>query len=307
LESIQLEKVLSRIDFCCSDTVHLIHANGKEIDVFKTCNNRACSNPDCMVHRGILHEKNHYQQLAFVKKYIQSPKSFVFTGWRLSDSVDEVRDFARKKLMYLVFVLDTMNRLKVSRGVRPSPYVVFMEFKLYRDGSRYLHFHVISGSIGDIHLVQRYWHRIVRYEHPIVDDDQLIKYVRKYTGKVPVVYQSDSGSGTVKLQDDFGLYVDYIRLSYKLQMCRYSESRRLAILEFGKFAGSWYRYEDVMFDYLCGLHHFRESEHTFIPYLDVDHPPDSDVPACVYVYPESSGKVAHSSKCGWNKKLEDFL
>lgn len=209
MSSKNLALVLEHIENCSQKTSEFVNLySGNLFYIPLYCNNRACQNSLCNEHRGYLHSRNHQAQIDYAKKYIKSPKSFIFTGWRLYGSIDEIRSKARAELIRLFSLLTRFSR---------TTFIIYMEFKLNTDGSKYLHFHVISGSIGDYHTVQALWGRYVKYEYP-VKKESLIDYIKKYTGKSPLLPTPES-------------QLDYLGLTYKLQMCRYDIPRKKAILE----------------------------------------------------------------------------
>lgn len=292
---INLKTVLQRIDDCCKEETFLVHHSGQEfLSLPKCCDNRICDNPECKEHRGYQHVKEHYAQMEYAKRYIESPRSFIFTGWKLEPNVsaEYVRKFAQQKLTKLVFVLKSINEHLLNNGRKPSPFCIFMEFKIYQDGSVYLHFHVITGTIGDIHHAQGLWGRIIRYEDPIVTPEEVIRYVRKYTGKTPVIYAPNKE--VIPLHTNQELRLKYLAIVYKLQMARYSKPRKEAIEEFGLRTQSCWYLESQLFSELKRAYRkgrgrdwdgsFYNKE--FVPLIDRPPDPESDVPSCIYVYPE---------------------
>lgn len=194
-----LVSVFERINNCGSTSTEFVDSRGDFFEVPQYCNNRGCSNEGCQKHRGYLHVKNHGSQISTIEKQITSPKGFVFTGWKLKiDS--QLKEFSRSKLIELYQLLNRYSK---------TQFVIYMEFKLKDESTVYLHFHVVTGSVGDIHQVQALWRRKVSYQYPIVSDEALLQYIRKYASKSPA-YQS-------KIQKE-----NYVALTYKLQMCRYS-------------------------------------------------------------------------------------
>jgi hypothetical protein len=289
-----LETVLQRIDDCCSEDVYLVHHNGSEfLSVPKCCDNRICENPDCKRHRGYQHVKDHFAQMEYAKKYIDAPKSFIFTGWRLKANAtpEYIRKFSQKKLTKLFWVLKSINEHLVNYGRKPSPFCVFMEFKIYQDGSVYLHFHVITGTIGDFHHAQALWGRFIKYEYPIVSDEKVIAYVRKYTGKTPVIYVPNQKP--IELHANQNLRLKYLEIVYKLQMARYSKPRKEAIEEFGlNIKSCWYMESQLLSALKGALRRGRGRNwdgvlynKEFLPLLDKPPNPESDVPTCVYIFP----------------------
>jgi len=71
----------------------------------------------------------------------------------------------------------------------------------------YVHFHVTSGSIGDIHFMQKLWGKVIKYEDAI-KKNQLTFYISKYASKTPR-FPTETHQ---KL---------YSILAYKLQMHRF--------------------------------------------------------------------------------------
>jgi len=279
------------VEDCGSENISLVSYDGSDFLEFpKCCDNRGCCSSDCESHRGVKHKQNHIQQIQWIQKYVRSPKSWVFTGYRLNLSVDEWREKAQSELIRLFRLLSESSK---------TPFVIYLEFKVHADGSYYLHFHAVSGSVGDIHLIQARWGRIVRYEHPLTSEAVLIRYIKKYTGKTPLIYVSESSHGDVKSQpvtlslDAWRPYQEkYIAVTYKLQMCRYSVLRKEAIAEFGLFRSHWYIESLLVSECKSALRKGRVRRwdgalvvNGFIPLLD--HPPslESDVPSCVFVYP----------------------
>lgn len=274
--------VLENVHNCGSSSVEFVSWNGGFFDMPKYCDNRVCDNPECQRHRGNLHVRNHRAQVEYLKKYIDSPKSFVFTGWRFDYTGDDWRVFARSELVRLFVLLFRYCK---------TAFVIFMEFKLKEDGSYYLHFHVVAGSVGDIRFMESLWGRKVRYEYPVKDDDSLFGYIRKYTSKTPYFV------------DEFA-QLKYLQVVYKLQMARYSPARKSCENEFPFIRGlpSCYVVSLLVSEMNSALR--RRENHEFVPYLD--RPPDVDVPSCVYVFPHAV-RVPRSSKRGWNTRLEDYL
>jgi hypothetical protein len=152
-----------------------------------------------------------------------------------------------------------------------------MEYKIKDDGSYYLHFHAIGGSFGDIHLIQSLWGRIVKYERPLVDDKQILDYIKKYTAKTPVFSNQQ-------------IYEDYVELVYKAQMCRYSVLRKDAINEFGLPPKSgWYNVQRLVIEMQNASKRGRLE------------------PSCVYVYPTKNTtkpKRKIISKLLWIKPVQ---
>lgn len=249
----------------------MVNPKGDFIEVPLTCDNRACGNSDCQKHRGSLYLKNHHSQISYEEKYTTSPKAYVFTGWVLDPNVtplEEIRSFAREKLIAL-FALLTVQCAR-SR----TPFCIFMEFKLKDNGSYYLHFHVVAGSVGDIHLTEALWGRKVFYEYPVVGDKAVHRYIRKYTSKSPVFIDQNA-------------FQDYVFLVYKLQMCRYSVPRLEAEKEFSlNVRSEWFTVPQLVSELKNSYRQRIDYEDTpdFEPYFEPPpnyHPPD-DLPSCVY-------------------------
>ena len=276
--------VLERIDNCGTKEFEITNGD-KFLKLPIHCNNRGCNNSLCQKSRGTLHTKNHNQQIQFLNKYIKSPKAWVFTGWVLNGSIEAIRSRGQQELIRLNHLLHRYSK---------SPFVVYMEYKIKDDGSYYLHFHAIGGSFGDIHLIQSLWGRIVKYERPLVDDKQILDYIKKYTAKTPVFSNQQ-------------IYEDYVELVYKAQMCRYSALRKDAINEFGLPPKSgWYNVQRLVMEMQNASKRGR-LEHEFIPLLDKPPNFDSDIPSCVYVYPTQNTQKAKRkiiSKLHWIKPVQ---
>ena len=259
----------------------MVSPDANFVQVPLTCNNRACTKPACEEHRGSLHLKNHESQIRFLKKYVFSPKAWIFTGWVVSGPIDEIRAKGRAELIRLSTLLQRHSK---------TPFVIYMEYKIKDDGSYYLHFHAVGGSFGDIHLVQALWGRVVRYEKPITTNDALISYIKKYTGKTPFF-------------SDAQVSENYLQLVYKAQMCRYSVPRKDAIKEFPFAESSGFYLTSILVSEMYraleqGRHHLREdgTRKDFIPYLDRPPDPNSDIPSCTYVYSKPKRVLPRAQK-----------
>lgn len=264
----QITEVMDSIQNCGTRTIEFCNlTNGSFLTILESCNNRGCQQGHCQQHRGHLHIKNHECQVSTITKVVRSQKSFVFTGWVLAAPLSSHREFAQQQLIRLFTLLHRFAK---------TEFVIYMEFKLHSDGSAYLHFHVVAGSVGDIHLIESLWGRKVRYEYPIVSQDALLSYIRKYTAKSPQF-------------DSYDIQQSYVELTYKLQMCRYSVPKDLEyfhpksdfiptslLVAEMKSAAAHGRMRNKMGDII-----------DFDPLLDS--PPDSssDIPSCVYVFPTS--------------------
>lgn len=207
----------------------------------------------------------------------------MFTGWVLP--IDQyLKEFSREKLINLFKLLDRYSK---------TQFVIYMEFKLKDESTVYLHFHVVTGSVGDIHQVQALWRRKVCYEYPIVSDDALLQYIRKYASKSPI-FQSPSQQR------------DYVALTYKLQMCRYSVRKDP---DFTKIKACCWPVPVLVGELQRGLQRHRPTDEwgtarDYIPYLDDPPSPESDIPACVKVYEERPDSW-HPEPIDWS--VHDYI
>ena len=268
------------IENCGSKTVEMVNSQSNFIDVPVFCNNRACQSPECNAHRGKLHLKNHGSQVSYAEHYIKSPKSFVFTGWVLNCSIEDIREIARKQLIRLFELLTKQSK---------TTFIIYTEFKLKEDGSYYLHFHVVTGSVGDIHLTATLWGRKVLYEYPVKSSESLIKYIKKYTGKSPVL-------------NNFEAQKEYLTLTYKLQMCRYDIPRKKAEMEFKINSLQTCYPVSLIVSEMNSVNKRMSEWGEYVPYLD--NPPNDIIPSCVYVYPTVLKSKYKSSKNSKNKQLD---
>lgn len=267
---LDIVSVLKRIDKCCTENFEL--TDGKNfLELPITCNNRICNNSVCQEHRGKLHVKNHDQQIQFLQKYTTSPKAWVFTGWVLNDTIENIRIEGRKQLIRLMALLTRYSK---------TPFSVYLEYHPKEDGSYYLHFHAVGGSFGDIHLIQALWGRKVMYEYPAspnLSAKALYSYIRKYTSKTPMFYNEQRS-------------VEYLQLVYKAQMCRYSVPRKDAINEFGVESSGWILISRAVAELKNAFQQgrIRDSQGLpmdFIPYVDpppFNYQPPDDLPSSVY-------------------------
>lgn len=286
-----LDKIQSKKSSCGTLSREFINAQTGESKLFPVyCDNRSCTNPCCKEHRGYKYSKHHAGQIFALSESIISPKAWVFTGWVLPLS-DLTREFIQSKMLKLV---------KLLRQFSTTEFSVHMEIKIKSDNLAYLHFHAVSGSIDKLGLVRKLWGRQIKYETALTQSG-LSKYISKYASKCPTYFsQSD--------EDHYTLLV------YKTQMHRFSPKASKC-----QTTTLWYDAEQLKREMISALlcsrgcsfgpniRHDQWRYSNFIPYLDHPPPDDSDVPACVYVYPTRPVKFKYkSSQCSKNQKLDDF-
>lgn len=214
--------VFGKIENCGNELIEITGLVNSQIiikEIVKYCNNRVCNKEPCMVHREYLYKRNHGEQIKMLDKSIDAPKAWVFTGWVFPYPID--RDFCREKLRELFALL---NNRKIGSVTEFS---IHMEVKL-REKDWYLHFHVVSGGLGDFHFVRYLWGRVVSYEYAI-KKDRLASYVSKYTSKTPL------------FKDDVER-IEYLRFIYKTQTSRFSCGKS------GYVKSGWYLIEALEYE-----------------------------------------------------------
>ncbi|PNX49390.1 MAG: hypothetical protein BV457_01945 [Thermoplasmata archaeon M9B1D] len=181
------EKSSQKIDYlyekmasCGSEFREYLSQEGEHKVLPVYCDNRSCDKPECKEHRLYKYRKEHQGQINVLNKSMRKPKGWVFSGWKIP--INELdRTFCRKKLVFL------FNLLKV---FSVSEFSVHMEIKVYpkthKDfGMAYLHFHVVSGGLKDLHFIRKKWGRQIKYETAI-RPKSLGYYVSKYASKTPI-------------------------------------------------------------------------------------------------------------------------
>jgi len=274
-----LENLYEKMEKCGLETYNMIGmVDGlvklAELPVY--CNNRSCTEEGCKEHRGYLYKRNHLPQINSLRNGIEKPKAYVFTGYNIeykTHDIENIRKFCRSRMVYLYRLLSDLSRTEFS---------VHMELKLYpkgheKYGKAWLHFHVVSGYI-DVHKARSRWKRVVKYEQALKFEN-IERYISKYASKVPFFQESDD-------RDFYHLVV------YKTQMHRYS----MALKDCEKInrQQNWYLEDLLEKELFNSYKREAEREDSFTPYyenfknkLNQDRPPpETDIPACVYVYPK---------------------
>jgi hypothetical protein len=195
----KINDILLKIDLCGNELIEIVSPVGEIKEIVKYCDNRACNAPACIVHRQYQYKRYHGEQIKLLDKNIVAPKAWIFTGWVFPYPID--REFCRQKLRELFLLL---NNHKIGSVTEFS---IHMEVKL-RENDWYLHFHVVSGGLGDMHFMRYLWGRVVTYEHAI-KKDALSAYVSKYASKTPLFRNEIER-----------LY--YLQFIYKTQTSRFS-------------------------------------------------------------------------------------
>jgi hypothetical protein len=144
----------------------------------------------------------HSEQIKTLNGNMRAPKGWVFSDVKLPYPID--RFYCQERLKELNYLL---NRTKHSKFGSNSFYSLHMEIKLNSD-SWYLHFHVVSGGITNLHMVRALWGKQIKYEAAINPVD-LGYYVSKYASKVPKFPTKEA-------------YLEYHGATHKLQMHRFS-------------------------------------------------------------------------------------
>lgn len=198
-EMVILDNFYEKYNSCSANNIEFVNKYNSEVfEVPVTCDNRACDNPLCQEHRRYKFQKQHGGQEHALQKSMRKPKGWVFTGWRYPVEYF-TRDFCSSMFLKLFHLLNAQSLTEFS---------IHMEFKLYGDGTAYLHFHAVSGGLRDFRYTQKRWGRHVRYETAI-NPKNLGAYVSKYASKTPEFFSEYQKSC-------------YHLLVYKLYMHRFS-------------------------------------------------------------------------------------
>ena len=272
METIQITNLIERIQECGEKTFELINTKSSQSVILPVfCNSRACSNPDCQTHRGNEFHKKHLVQIYGIQHSMQKPKAFVFTGWILSGNLNEHRQFICEKTSLLYHLLKRFSSTEFSLHceVKPS--------KKYQ-GSFYVHWHVVMGGVKDFHWLRHEWGRQIKYETAL-SLHAVAKYVSKYASKTPVSFLSPD-------------WLPYLQTTYKLRLHRFSTQQGVIT------KSDWIPLSVLLYELASAFKRARGSypsghgkssfEHDFVPYLDKPPTPESDIPACVYIYPTST-------------------
>jgi len=207
-----VKRIYDKISRCGS--IYLKFLNIKtleEIIVNAFCDNRVCKNPDCQKHRLLKFMKEHMHQIFDIQRDMRKPKAWVFTIPRMKYPID--RKYCMNKLKLLYFIL---SKDKHSRFGSNSLFSIHMEIKPSID-SWFLHFHVVSGGITNLHFIRKKWKYMIRYQTAI-NPKQLSRYVSKYASK--------TSSFPNKIS-----FLEYAQAVYKMQMHRFSTKIRKEIKE----------------------------------------------------------------------------
>lgn len=216
----KITEIFERIELCGNELIEIVSPTGNEIkEIIKHCDNRICNKPGCMEHRAYSYKRHHGEQINILNKSIIQPKAWIFTGWVFPYPID--RDFCRQKLREL---FNLLNNHKIGSITEFS---IHMEVKL-REKDWYLHFHVVSGGLGDMVFIRYLWGRVISYQYAIKKDN-LASYVSKYASKTPL------------FKDDVER-IYYLQYIYKTQTSRFSCGRA------GYSPSGWYLYDSLEYE-----------------------------------------------------------
>ena len=206
LELEKLAKINEKKAKCCVETHRFWDSNSNPVDFPVPCDNRSCTT--CSEHRLYKYRKEHKLQIDTLAKSIKNPKAFVWTGW-VKPIEEFTREFCKSKLLKVFRLCKQFSRTEFS---------IHMEVKIKEDNPHYayLHFHVVSGYIHKLRLVEALYGRYIKYEKAL-KYESLSYYVSKYASKVPMFFSN--------LQEN-----KYTLLVYKLQMNRFSPKTELCVV-----------------------------------------------------------------------------
>lgn len=274
-------KILDKIDNCCTETVELVNAKTCELKVYPVCcDNRACDNEACQDHRLYKYMRYHKKQIRVLDKSMKKPKAWVFTDGHLNFPID--KRYCQDRLKFLFKLLNDKKHGSVTE------FSIHMEFKIHPElNTAYLHFHVICGAVRDLAFIRYRWDRQVK-KQVAIKPKNLSFYVSKYASKTPHFVNE-------------GFRYLYLMAVYKLQMHRFSVGH-------AEFEPSgWYRVEDLVLELKRSLAHdyywTREGTLKCKDYHEyLDRPPpaenfimDSDLLACEPIL-DKSLSICHISE-----------
>lgn len=255
-----LSKIALKMDNCGVSFQEFVGQRGELLALPAYCDNRSCENPLCKSHRGYKFMKTHLAQIDVLNKSMKHPRGWVMSGWVLP-----IENITKE---FLSSMLTKLFRLMKQFAL--SEFSIHMELKPHADGTAYVHFHVVCGSIQKLRLVRALWGRQIKYENAI-SPDNLGGYVSKYASKVPA-FPSETWRDC------------YTVLVYKLQMHRFSPR-----VEKCETVSYWTRIEVLVHEAERAFQRGRSrrkdgSCKDYIPFVDDNKPPPwSDVPRCVQV------------------------
>jgi len=157
-----VKRIFDKISRCGSIYLKFLNIKTLEIiDIQAFCDNRVCKNPMCQKYRLLKFMKEHMYQIFDIQRDMRKPKAWVFTIPSKKYPLD--RKYCMSKLKFLYFLL---SKDKHSNFGSNSMFSIHMDIKPGED-SWFLHFHVVSGGITNLHFIRKKWKYMIRYQMAI--------------------------------------------------------------------------------------------------------------------------------------------